>query len=37
MDEDIGDSRIGSFDRVLYLMGDGMPVAHGNSTIHADM
>src|SRR5436190_19549219 len=37
MHEDIGDTRISLFDRILYLMGDVMPVSHGNPAIHPDM
>src|SRR5471030_2512238 len=32
--EHIGDSRVGSPNRVLDLMGDVMPVAHRNISIH---
>ena len=37
MHEDIGDPRVRSLDCVLYFMRDAMAVAHGDSTIYANM
>src|SRR6266446_930075 len=37
MDQHIGDAGIGPLDRILYMMGDVMPVPYGNAAVHTNM